>query len=357
MFDIRSFLDAYGVYYKIGEGNRGQELKVDCPVCGGRQKLWCSLSKERVFCHRCRWTPVSTENFISLLVKASPFQVDLIYHKFQKRGKTKSLEEIVEEITGNPSLDVSLVDFEEEGKKYKSIFQDFIDEIPKKEQEPLDWPPYYLPLGDERMPTINAYALSRGFSFKEMKKHQFGGCPQGKYYGSLILPAINDGKLMFWQARDVLGRNHDEFPKYRTPFGYSPKGCLFNLDIATSFDEVIICEGIFSAMRTGKDAVATFGNKISIEQIKLLIEKGIKKVVLCFDPDTWTLPKIVLERGLRGFKPPVYVAVGMLTQYFDSVRVVHLIDGDPDDMGYDSMRRMIDSAKKIDNKMDLVSIS
>lgn len=352
MFDVQTFFDAYGILYRYGEGRKGPELKVQCPICAGNQKLWCSLQDETAYCHKCTWTPRSIEDFVRKFVKANPFQVDLIVHKFRKRDERRNVSDVIDEITGNPSLDVSLARFEGNGEPYQSFLKGFT--IEEEEPPPLEWPPYYLPLGDSRISQVNLYAASRGFSFKLLSKHKFGGCSLGRYSGCLIVPAINEGKLMFWQARDALGRNYDEFPKYRTPLGYSANRCLFNLDEAVQHEVVVICEGVFSALRTGKEAVATFGNKISPQQVKILVDRGVKKVVLCYDPDTWTIPKAMLDRGITNLKPPIYLAATALLQSFETVRVVKLVDGDPDEVGTAVIRRMIYESRIVQNKMDLV---
>jgi hypothetical protein len=149
-----------------------------------------------------------------------------------------------------------------------------------------------------------------------------------------------------------------------TPAGYSGANCLFNIDKASSFDTVVICEGVFSALKTGEDAVATFGNKISQSQINLLKEYGVREVVLCFDPDSWNVPKPVKKRlesegrfkgkKVGGFaRPPLLTAASYLLGRFDSVKIACLEGGDPDEIGATKTRNYIDSAVYVESKEEV----
>jgi len=206
------------------------------------------------------------------------------------------------------------------------------------------------------MPTINKYAFSRGFSYQLLVAHHFGGCPRGRYQGSLIVPAYHGDTLMFWQARDALGRNYDDFPKYRTPIGYSSNECLFNLDKAVTHKTIVLCEGVFSALRAGQDAVATFGNKISDEQCELLKDRDVKSVVLCFDPDTWRVPQAMIDRGLVGIKPPIYHGMTRVLEFFEEVKVAKLVHGDPDELGKEKVRKLINDAQPISDYADVIRL-
>lgn len=344
MFDIESFTRNKGVPHKYGFGRKGREIKLDCPVCGGDYKLWCSLFNEVYFCHKCRWSTTNPEKLVRYVMGCDPFTAALLCNKFQKPREYNNLEDYVKDSLGDSFLDDDVIAF------YSG----------QQELPPLELPEHFHLLGDPRIPTINHYALSRGFSFRLLLEHKFGGCPLGRYKGSLILPAYHGDELMFWQARDALGRDSDDFPKYRTPIGYSSNGVLFNLDEASSFGEVIICEGVFSALRVGRDAVATFGNKITEEQCLLLRKRGVKRVVLCFDPDTWQVPDILIDRGLSGTRPPIHNAMLNLLDHFDSVRVVKLKEGDPDDIGLErgakDLRLIISRAETIFDYSDMIKI-
>jgi len=342
-FDARSFLAAHGIPYKLSQGGSGDEARMPCPVCGGSKNPFAiNFSKGTAVCYRCQWVPKDPKDLVQQLTHCNPFQAEVIAHKFRgDRGRSGG------SFTAAVRSRLS-------GGKMRGQIPSAQEPVHVEEKPPLEWPASYYPLGHPDIPTVNAYAFSRGFSMKLMVRLRFGGCLFGRYAGCLVIPAMHGDELMFWQARDAL--NRENFPKYRSPKGYSPAVCLFNLDEATTYPETVICEGVFSAMRVGQDAVACFGNKISRHQIKLLMDRGVTRVVLCFDPDTWTLPRAVIERGIVGMKPPIYNAMMFLMDAFEQVRVVKLKDGDPDDTGHPKMRELIDNAPVVKTRADMARL-
>lgn len=348
MFDIESFARNQGILFKYGNTTKGIEIKIPCPMCAGKDKLWCATYDEVYYCHRCGWSTTDPEYLVQQILNCNAFVAALACNKYQKMKPVKSLEDAINQAFGDED------DFSHNYHFSESYTQQL--RVTDIEKPPLELPEYFSPLGDTRMPEINKYAFTRGFSFKLLVEYHVGGCPRGKYYGSLILPVYHGETLVFWQARDALKRNYDEFPKYRTPIGYNSTNVVFNIDIATTFPEVVICEGFFSALRTGRDAVATFGNKISDAQCQLLKDRGVKSVVLCLDPDTWKIPQAMIDRGVMGMKPPIYNAMLRLLDYFPQVRVVKLMGGDPDELGTQQTRRFIEQATTIKNYSDIVQL-
>ena len=221
--------------------------------------------------------------------------------------------------------------------------KDLLESIGRNEREerepsgPLELPPNFYPLGDSRIQSINDYALSRGFSWKQLCQLGLGGCLFGPYSGCLVLPVYYKRELVFWQARDALGRQNYE--KYRTPKGRSRRSCLFNLEVACEYEWVILCEGIFSALRAGPDAVATFGNTISGEQMDLLEEHGVKKVIYAHDPDVWRA-----EQG----QSDTMIALTSLKRLARRFEVKYVrLQKDPDDTGTAVMRELLSRAKSV----------
>lgn len=353
MFDFERFCLKYGVDYRYSFSKGGRAIRMDCPVCGGRYKYWFWLSQEHGFCHRCRWNPKSLEIFFrALFGERGQLQWDMLLVQFDD-GKGP-VEVKKEEI---PSLEIrprDLLKSFQIGGEQSSFVECETEEVP-----PLELPDYFLRLGNENIPTINEYAKSREFEFGDLYDLGLGGCPLGRYKGTLIIPVYYKGQLVFWQSRDVLDRwkKDKNFPKYRTPKGYSPSNCVFNLEKASQFSEVVICEGFFSGLRVGEDAVSVFGNKISDTQISLLKEHEVDSVVYCLDPDTWTIPEKARRMGFV-MNPPVVPAMGKMLCNFSKVRVVKLKDKDPDDLGreegIDELRKKIEGAILVSNIDDIL---
>lgn len=130
------------------------------------------------------------------------------------------------------------------------------------------------------------YLENRGFDSQKLieRYHLLLARPRSRERGRMILPVFECGKLVYYQARALSDR---QFPKYLNP----PKrpGCagkssyVFNLEDAATFDEIFICEGIFSAIAAGPNAVAVFGKELSDVQAKKIIFAGVKKAVIVFD--------------------------------------------------------------------------
>jgi len=217
----------------------------------------------------------------------------------------------------------------------------------------VGWPDYCVPIWDERIPSINKYAEARGFPPKLLSYLGVAGCLRGTYAGRLILPVFRDGKLVFWQARDALGR--ENVGKYLSPRGASSGNCVFNLERSATYDETIICEGWFSALRTGPDAVATFTCNLTETQVQLMKLAGVTRVCLCYDPDAWALKPHQLDRGFK--EPPMQRALTRLVKSgFESVRVARLAGGDPDDLGGSTMREFIGDAKQVSSEIEVATL-
>lgn len=109
----------------------------------------------------------------------------------------------------------------------------------------------------------------------------------GMFSGRLCFLTVADGEPVFVQGRAVYG----EIPKYisSTPEktgGLPPGKCVFNLDLILPGDDVIICEGVLSALCCNH-GVAVFGKRVTDEQaaeikrarpgrVYLLREQGVK---------------------------------------------------------------------------------
>lgn len=334
MFDLLRFLHEHKIGYKQSTVD-AMQIKVDCPKCDGYDKLWLTLNKELYWCHKCQWTP-DLEDLVSGLTG--------------KKGR--AVLDTFREFRAIPS-----------GDEFDAYVLDQLDAIPlldgrprpgrvSKPRAPLSWPDHYLPLGSPDIRGVNRYAMRRGIPWAAMKKHQFGGCAAGKYQGRLILPVMERGKLVFWQARDTTNTSK---LRYLTPPGYSGAACLFNIDEAAKHDPVVICEGVFSALKAGPDAVATFGNKISAAQVDLLKERGVRNVVLCHDPDSWFVPAPVKRRSPNS-KPPIFNSAMRLLGRFDDVKIACLQGGDPDELGTELAREFIEAAVLIDSREEMAAL-
>lgn len=137
-----------------------------------------------------------------------------------------------------------------------------------------------------------------------------------KLSGRVILPSYNaDGEMDFWVARayepDVWGPKYlaaPNMPRKRRIYRYYE--VLRGLR-AKRFDSVVVTEGTISAIRAGRDAVATYGKYVSPEQVEMLaalqskVSTPIKyKIALDGDALGWSM-KLARKLHARGLDTSV----------------------------------------------------
>lgn len=164
-------------------------------------------------------------------------------------------------------------------------------------------------LGQEH-PAIQ-YLLRRGFDPRQLEEYySICYCSVGKKFAgglfdttnTIIIPVFFNGEMIAWQSRLLydpdklderacagMGFKQDEDgdyvkpPKYFTMPGYDKGKMLWNVDNARRSQVVVICEGVFDAIRVGRCAVATFGKGVTDEQATSLNQYWPLNVVL-LDP-------------------------------------------------------------------------
>jgi len=148
---------------------------------------------------------------------------------------------------------------------------------------------------DDRAAPYEQYWLDRGFSRDLLLRYGVGYCAYGRYGGRLVVPVVQQGVLVHWIARDVFGRADT---KVLTPLSNVQSNVLFNGDILAGGD-VVICEGVFDALRLPDRCVATFGKRLSAAQRALLLQAGVKRVTFAWDADA-RLEAVRTALSLRG---------------------------------------------------------
>jgi hypothetical protein len=97
-----------------------------------------------------------------------------------------------------------------------------------------------------------------------------------KWYGRIIIPIYKDGRLIFYQGRDMTKAHQKKYlsadvPKDNVLFGYNHLFEKHN-------EPLFVVEGIFDAIVV--DGVATIGNELSDAQIKWLNKSPRQKVII-----------------------------------------------------------------------------
>jgi hypothetical protein len=181
-----------------------------------------------------------------------------------------------------------------------------LDRAPVRKADPaperpdvIDWPGDVVRLNelDPDHPARRYMEKDRGFDVDILSRvYHVSWCVESKNYHArerIIIPVYQWGKLRHWQARypgelpwhdKALKRS---LPlKYGGPTGGNPSHLLYNLDQASRYETVIICEGVTDVWRVGPMAVSVFGNSVKRLQQKALVTAfGERSVILLLDPD------------------------------------------------------------------------
>jgi len=250
----------------LGEGADSglDELSFDCPFCLKRKgtsdtgkHLYVNPSRVLhdstgwYYCHRCKATgPISRLLKNSKSVKsATKWEEFLLSLRSQTKVETKPL------VTVSLPEDYTPILKGTEAYKYlisRSINDEIISE-------------YKIGFGSKNLRNLNKIERSR-----------YAGS------GRIIFPDFDSlGNVVYWVARTYKGHK----VKYKNPFVDS-RDKLFNLVRASEYEDVIITEGVISAIVAGRNAVATYGKEVTTTQVSMLSDLKFDKYYVALDGDT-----------------------------------------------------------------------
>lgn len=226
-------------------------MKGDCPYCQ-EHKFGVNLSSNRTNCFKCGANP-------------RPIQV-------------------IMDVEGFLNVNEALI--------YLRIFEgvDFYEEA----AEPFDLrDEVFLPEGFKNIlrgeSTIarrtRQTLAKRGFNVQDLAMKGWGYCDTGKYFGYLIMPYYIAGKLVYFNARKIIG----DGPKFNNPlvedFGLGKNMLIYNLDALGLYRTNYIFESVMNAETLGDNAIATGGKNISNYQVNVFIKSPTEKFIIGLDDD------------------------------------------------------------------------
>jgi hypothetical protein len=105
---------------------------------------------------------------------------------------------------------------------------------------------------------------------------------------------------------------------------------------------IVLVEGAFDALATGRDAVCTYGKHVSDDQLTRMQKAGVKKIIVALDPDARKVAMALLGRAMsRSIEVEMAnVPVGY----------------DPGDIGRHGMRLVIQEAVPIRSDLDVLRL-
>jgi hypothetical protein len=270
MFDISRFI--YNNYPEAKEyGNPVTDLQIVCPFCdSSKLHMHVSIEKQAVHCFKC--------GYGGSWVK---FIMDVLHCSYAKA---------LAELYITPKIRNNVSDTVFTKLQRKSIEID-------KEKSLLQLPYDFQLLKDSESSrsikqAIN-YLTKRKFEQEDWEFYNFGVCP-ATLPMRVVIP-IEDG---YYQARAI--------PSWMTPKYVNPKSearhYMFNSIALELYDEVVICEGAFSAMAVGKNAIALIGKEMTTEKLKRLIESEVKQFKVALDYGAGKFSVEVADRLYKGGK-------------------------------------------------------
>ena len=228
-------------------------MKSTCPYCGRELKFGINLSQNRTNCFRCGEHP-------------SPIQLVMYLEHLD------TYHEVIE-LLGNDQYGGYV--FKERSVELKESKIVYLPEDFK-----------LLTLGNSTLAkSARNYIKHRGFDPISLSRSGWGYCSKGKYFGYLIIPFHEKGKLVYFNARLFMGNG----PKYNNPdvseTGLGKSFILYNKDALYMYKSVFICEGAINAETIGERGIASGGKAISRYQINEIIKSPVERIIILFDPD------------------------------------------------------------------------
>jgi len=129
------------------------------------------------------------------------------------------------------------------------------------------------------------YLKTRLFDPEQLERDWglLGTGPVGSFAHRIIIPIVQEGKLICFQGRDITGKASNKYKSCPDDKAILPiKSCLYGIDKARD-DYVVVTEGPTKVWRLGAGSVCTFGVVATDEQVKMLA-KFQRRFVL-FDED------------------------------------------------------------------------
>ena len=189
-------------------------------------------------------------------------------------------------------------------KELQNKLADLLSEQQDELEEVLELPPVRLPQGFKYLHQ-HPYLKKRGFTSDDFRRYPVGETRiVNRFEDYVIFPVIEDGEPKGFVGRKTWSK--EQFKLFEEEHGWHPPRyansktnfslLLYGLDeIMFYVDTAILVEGVFTKTACDRRlaiqpednfrCLATFGKKISKAQIMKLLLKGIKNIILVFDPD------------------------------------------------------------------------
>lgn len=231
----------------------------DCPFCGKRGKFAFNFNWSRSKCWSCEWS----ESIVDMVME------------LEGLSYIQALREVMD--ASGEGVDPALFEIERSAE---------VSEV----ELPFGYRPLLEGGGGVLGKRAVNYLIGRGFEPERLDAQGFGyvaeRAPEGQddYFGRIIMPIQQDGKLRYYIGRDYIGG----FPKYMNPSkdncGVGKDQVIYGADAFNRFKTAYVTEGIFNAMTLGDKGAATLGWSWSKDQLGWMLNSSCSLIVVLADP-------------------------------------------------------------------------
>lgn len=314
-FNLYDYLSSRLDLKEVGNG----EWVACCPKCADyKLRFYINVETEKGHCHNCDWNLRDAVGFVM-------FFESLKYKQALNFIKQQPLY-----IDSEYDLDEGYRQLVYGGKMKKWNLR--TDPLPESA-----WPQFAVALGpkihwrwenNELVLKAIEYLKNRKVGDLTMGALGMHVIIYGQKLGRIAIPVYKDGKIYSWIFRDFIGNS----PKVINDKGAHQRYLLYNWDYASKKDVIVVVEGVFDAIRVGSSAVASFGKKLSDNQLDLLARGNFKRIIMLYDADA---------------KQGILKACKKLSERDDvtaNIHVVFLEKADPGDTPHDKLVKLIRNA-------------
>lgn len=249
-FDKGSLLRKKGVdFFRVYD-----ELCFNCQFCGDtRSRFYLNNTSGLGYCHNCEWAG-PLEAFVSRL---TGFNDEVVWNMLHTAKKQARFATKLNLKNNEQPVRISLP----EGF---TLLEQPIDESNK-----LFW--RYM-------------SKTRNIPIQTTLEYGVGYTRVGYHKWRVVIPVRFRGEMVSWVARTIVN-NAPKSLKALTPVGNKQSEYLLNMDRLWGQSEVVLVEGPFDMLKIPDLAVASFGKRLSHEQMMMLVNSGAKHVIICYDND------------------------------------------------------------------------
>jgi hypothetical protein len=267
---ISRYIKDLGLSYKETSGS----FVFNCPLCGGKEKLYIRKSDGLFKCFRC-----AVENNFKGKLEYAIIELTDLPLKLVK----KQLYSFEETPTGNQVF--NLKDIFEEKEEDEDVVKE--DLLPS-----LKWPYYCIPIDHPGAKKGQDYLASRGIPLEIASYYKIRYSPQDL---AIIFPVYMGEKLLGWQFRTINSTKiWQEYKYIETTKAWSSPNlpsdrCLMFFNQLQDSKHAVLTEGPVDAMKchlVGGN-VAMMGKQLSNKHVEIILRSGIKLIYIGIDPDAF----------------------------------------------------------------------